>query len=287
MSVPSTFRRHRRALGRELRAAREAAGRTGNQFARDLGWAQSKVSRIETGSQIATEDDLRVWCDALGTPRGEFARLLGLLHQSEAEYLGWKESYRLAGNAGRKQEEILRYEKLSKRIFEFQPSVVPGLFQTQAYASEMLKVPAGPALFGASDDDIDSLIAMRMRRQESLYDHRKEIQVVILEAVLQTRVCTAPVLVEQLLRLRDLGSFSRARLGIIPQQSRVPIIPLGGFVVYDDDLVVLETLSGEQHLSEASEVAAYLQAAAALEAASVTGEAAAAMIERAIPERED
>ena len=284
MLVPSTFRRHRRALGRELRAVRDAGGRTGNQFARDLGWAQSKVSRLETGAQIATEEDLQTWCKALGVPRGEVARLLGLLAQAEAEYLSWKETYRLAGSAERKQEEILRYEKLARRIYEFQPSVVPGLFQTQAYANELLKVPAGPASFGATEKDIDDSIAVRMRRQETLYDPGKEIRVVILEAVLRTRVCAQPVLVEQLLRLRDLGRFSKARLGIVPQDRRVPIIPLGGFVLYDDDLVVLETLSGEQHLSEASEVAAYRLAADALDQASVDREAAQDLIDGVIRE---
>jgi transcriptional regulator with XRE-family HTH domain len=271
-------------LGRELRALREAGGRTGNQFARDLGWAQSKISRLETATQTATEEDVRAWCGELRIPPGEVARLLQLLHQAEAEYLSWKDSYRLAGNAGRKQEEILRYEKLSRCIYEFQPCIVPGLFQTQAYASELLRVPAGPTLFGATQADIDDLIAVRMRRQESLYDGAKQISVVILEAVLQTHVCSRPVLVEQLLRLRELERFSKARLGIIPRDARVPIIPLGGFTIYDDDLVVLETLSGEQHLSERSEVAAYCAAATALRDASVKGDHAQALIDKALHE---
>jgi len=286
VAVPTTFRRHRRALGRELRGLREGSGRTGNQFARELGWAQSKVSRLETGAQIATEQDLEVWCKVLGATRGDYARLLSLLGKAEAEYLGWKESYRLAGDGERKQEEILRYERLSRRIVEFQPSIVPGLLQTQAYAGEILRSATGPAMFGATEGEIERMIAVRMRRQEVLYDRTKDVRVIILESVLRTAMGPGPVMVEQLLRLRDLHRFTSARLAIIPNGARVPIIPLGGFTVYDDDLVVLETLSGEQHLSGGAEVSAYSKATALLESAAVEGDDAGALIERVITEGE-
>ncbi|MGC5309790.1 helix-turn-helix domain-containing protein [Micromonospora zamorensis] len=50
-------------LAGHLRGLRRNAGLTGAQTARQLGWAPSKVSKIETGKQMPTDDDLFRWMD--------------------------------------------------------------------------------------------------------------------------------------------------------------------------------------------------------------------------------
>lgn len=56
----------RQEYGASLRRLREEAGLTGSQLAASLHWAQSKVSRIETGKQSATTDDVVSWVRAVG-----------------------------------------------------------------------------------------------------------------------------------------------------------------------------------------------------------------------------
>lgn len=54
-----------------------------------------------------------------------------------------------------------------------------GLTQTAAYARELLALPGGPKDAGnATDDDVEALIAQRVRRQEVLYEPDKRIQLV-------------------------------------------------------------------------------------------------------------
>ncbi|MFF4184616.1 helix-turn-helix domain-containing protein [Streptomyces sp. NPDC001691] len=46
------------ALGAQLRDLRAQRGFTGRELAHEPGWPQSKVSKLETGRQTATVDDL-------------------------------------------------------------------------------------------------------------------------------------------------------------------------------------------------------------------------------------
>lgn len=49
----------------------------GNRFAAErISWPQSRVSRLETGSQLPTEDDVRTWVAAAGAPSEAVAELL-------------------------------------------------------------------------------------------------------------------------------------------------------------------------------------------------------------------
>ena len=221
-SIPSTYYRHRRTLGQAMRGARKASGLSGNQLARQLGWAQSKVSRIETGVQIPSDSDLDLWCTQLKLPKGERGHLISLLQQAESEYRNWKDNYQLAGGAAGKQRQILLFEKNSKLICEFQPSLIPGLLQTAQYARELLYLPCGPKFFGAEDAEIEKMIQARTERQSIIYDPSRSIEIVLLEAALRTRVCSSDTLHEQLLRLVDLCALRSLSLAVVPMESRDP-----------------------------------------------------------------
>jgi len=55
-------------FGRRLRVLREEARLTGKDLAARLGWAQSKVSRLENGKQTATVEDVRIATPWTPTP---------------------------------------------------------------------------------------------------------------------------------------------------------------------------------------------------------------------------
>lgn len=54
------------AFGDELRQLRKAAQFTGQALAKTAGWQPSKVSRLENGQQVITEQDLSTWCAIVG-----------------------------------------------------------------------------------------------------------------------------------------------------------------------------------------------------------------------------
>ena len=60
------------------------------------------------------------------------------------------------------------------------------------------------------------------------------------------------------------------------------MFPLSGFIVYDDHLVITETLTGEQQLSDHAEVSRYIAWFDLLRGAAVTGAAARPLIRRAL-----
>lgn len=283
MQSNQTYRRKRASLARQLKHLRELSGLSGNQFAKSLGWAQSKVSRIETGAQLPTEDDLLVWTRALKSPKGEYGSLLQLLEQAEAEYNSWRANYKRAGSTKNKQVEIKCLEANSKCIREFQLCLVPGLLQTAEYAKAVLSARFGPLNFGSDDHDVRETVAVRMERQKILYDTSKTLSFVVPEACLFTRIASKEVQLNQLQRLIDItNSMSQVDIGIIPFNQTIPLIPLNGFAIYDDTLVLIESLSGEQQLSSEEDTDLYLKAFDACLNVSLRGKAAAARIRMAL-----
>src|SRR6478735_10407273 len=69
----------RRKLGAELRALRAGTGLTSGEAARLLGWHQSKVSRIETGTSGVKPADVERLLHAYGVEDPELLELLVVL----------------------------------------------------------------------------------------------------------------------------------------------------------------------------------------------------------------
>jgi transcriptional regulator with XRE-family HTH domain len=249
------YQRERRRLAKALKNLRAGAGLSGARLSQLLDWPQSKVSKIETLKQLPTEDDVKAWASAAEATSEAVVELLERLRDARIEYAGWKDAYRASGAAGT-QAEIGSLEEQSTRIAEFQPALIPGLLQTADYAREFLHLPCGPLSFGRDENDLERMIANRIQRQQALYQHGKQVQIILLEAALRTRVVSAATLAGQLDRLTAVAGLSTLELGIISFEAPVPVFPLSGFRLYDG-LVIVESIVGEQQLAEADDVARY------------------------------
>ena len=277
----------RRRLGRELRSLREQTGLSGNQFAARLGWHQTRVSKLELGQQFPTEDDIRAWADAAGDTQAA-VRLLALRDAAQMAYRNFRQQFRDAGGAAGRQADIAAMESMSAVIGEFQPALIPGRLQTYGYAHEVLRLPSGPGSWGESDEDIEQAARTRVELQQRiLYDKSKQIRVVVHEAALRIRYGPADMMLGQLDRLLSLAGLPSLELGVIPFRTVVPVLGLSGFIVYDDHLVIVETLTGEQQLSDPAEVSRYVTWLGLLREAAVTGREAAAVIQAAADDLRD
>jgi Domain of unknown function (DUF5753) len=78
--------------------------------------------------------------------------------------------------------------------------------------------------------------------------------------------------------LVSVSDLPTVELGIVPFPM-MPIMPLSSFSLHDD-VVYIETLTGEQQLYEPDEVAVYNRAFELLRAASRTGPDAVVLIQR-------
>lgn len=96
-----------------------ATGLSGTRFAEGkLGWPQSKVSRIETGMQIPSEDDLRAWLQAAGAASEVAAGLFDLLAAVQAEYTATRDLIR-HGRLASRQAVLAELETRATRFAEY------------------------------------------------------------------------------------------------------------------------------------------------------------------------
>ena len=273
-------------LGARLRAVREAAGMSGLQLARTLGpgWRQPKVSRIENGVQLPTEDEIYAWASAVGA---DPAPLLALRGKALAEYGAWRDRITGAGGPAAFQDELRALEaSCTALLAEYQPALVPGLLQTAAFMREMADGEEFLAENGITPENLGSLIAAKVRRQAILYEGGRQVVHVIGEAVLRTRVgkVTTETMRGQLAHLADTATLSGHELGIVPFSIASPVAPASGFVLYDSDLVVVETLGGRLQITEPDLLTRYSRWLELLRQSAVTGSGAAEMCRRVADE---
>jgi transcriptional regulator with XRE-family HTH domain len=99
------FYQARAEFGARLRRLRDEAGLNGKQLAGRLGWAASKVSRIETGKQTATPDDVTPWAEVTSAEQALVDDLLADLRTVRFEYATWTRQFR-AGTAARQRVSV-------------------------------------------------------------------------------------------------------------------------------------------------------------------------------------
>lgn len=277
MPAPSTPQRA--LLARRLRELRAAAFPSGSALARQLDWHQTRVSKLEQGSQRPTDDDLRQWAEAVGTTKEQLDELYELASAARIEYATFGLRYRQHGGAVAEQETTTREDAASTRIAEFQPAMIPGLLQTAAYARDVLSRPCGPASSGVSRDEIDQIVGKRMERQQILYRPHQTIQIIMGEAALHTRFGATETLIGQLDRLLALTGYPHVEIGVVPFTAKMPIFPLTDFLVYDDH-VLIESITAQQRLDSPDDVQAYESFFEQLQEAAVTGNELEALLLR-------
>ncbi|QIS06735.1 helix-turn-helix domain-containing protein [Nocardia brasiliensis] len=261
----------RQAFGARLRDLRKSAHLTGLQLAAGAGWHSAKVSRIEHGKQTPNDADLCAWCricDAellLPDLRAALANIEAL----------WQEWRRVAA-AGHAQQQRRRIdmESRAKRIRNYEPSAIPGLLQTAAYAREVL---TSCIEFVGGLDDVDRAVAARIERQRILRHGTTRITVLLAEQALYTTVGNDQVMIGQLDYLVEVMSLPRLTLGIIPRTARF-IYTTTCFVLLDERLAEVETISAGLTVTQPRELAYYEKVWVTLHRQAAYGGAAKALI---------
>lgn len=241
----------RRRLRIALRAARERAGLTQEQAAELLEWSLSKVIRIEAGTVGISSTDLRATLQLYNvTNPTEVTRLLGLARVArQRDWLApYKEHFPSAFTA------YLGLEMQASALFFYQPIIIPGILQTDAYASAAIR---GTAPQDPPEDKRQVSKQLRLERQRNLLNRPDAplIDAVLDESVLHRAFGDAPTMREQLLHLTALGASSRINLRILPFTSGINTIS-GPFIVLefpdqsDADAVYLENAVASSYVLE-------------------------------------
>jgi transcriptional regulator with XRE-family HTH domain len=268
----------RRQLGAELRRLREQAKRTVADIARDLGWSESKLSRIETAHSGIRGPDLERLLKLYRTQEAERKRLTALAAQ--ARQRGWWEAY---GDAlPNAYETYIGFEAEASSIFNYQAQLVPGLLQTAEYASAVVQAD------GVSDNPavLEQRVAVRMARQAVLTrDPPPSLWVILDEAVLRRPIGGKDVLRRQLGRLIESADRPMITMQVLPFAAGAHRALAGSFVVLefaggaDDSLVYSEGMTGGVFRSRPEELRSYLMSFEALRTAALSPQKSVEFIE--------
>ncbi|MFE7077405.1 helix-turn-helix domain-containing protein [Streptomyces sp. NPDC057620] len=252
--MSTDYQQDRQGLGARLRELRTEAGIEGKALAVLLGWQPSKVSRLQTGRQTPTVADVTAWAEATGRPDA-VPELRGRVTGMEQKYRSWRRT--LSSGHKARQEVAISETAATQEIRALDVARVPGLLQTAEYARYVFKHGAE---FRDSPQDTDDAVRSRIRRQEALYEPGRHFRFLIWEAALYVQTCPPDVLAGQLDRLSSVIGLDTVELGVIPLAAPLRRAPSHGFWIYDQRLVIVETISTEMWLDDADSIALYERA---------------------------
>ncbi|WP_328953913.1 helix-turn-helix transcriptional regulator [Kitasatospora purpeofusca] len=272
--MSTEFQQARIALGLRLRELRTEGGLTGRQLAERLGWAQSKVSKLETGRQTATRDDLKAWATGVGRP-GAASELTARLKAFESQSRSWRRQL-AAGHRPVQDALTIEYER-STVMRAWEGSMIVGMLQTADYARHIFNAYVD---LHRSPRDVEEAVRARVRRQESLYRSGKQYRIVMWEAALHARLCPPAVMAAQLDRLSGVIGLDTLTLGIVPFEAQLTLPPANGFWIYDERLVIVEDWHAELWLEQAENVGLYTRVWETMAEAAVFGSGAHRVLAR-------
>jgi transcriptional regulator with XRE-family HTH domain len=191
-----------KAFGEVVKAFRRRAGLTQEQFAPRVGYSVPMTASIEQGRRLPSKEFV--------IRAEEVLDAFGVI-KAAAKHLTRK-----AGLA-KWFEEWAGLEPLAVTLYTFENRLVPGLFQTPAYARTLFEEQI-PAM---SDDKIESNLITRMERARILTEHPETIfSFIIEEHVLRRQIGGPEVMREQLDHILDLSQRRNIDIQVMPQSRR-------------------------------------------------------------------
>ncbi|MDQ7803657.1 helix-turn-helix transcriptional regulator [Amycolatopsis sp. A133] len=268
-----------RALGFGLRTCREARNLGVRQLARIIGVHAQELSNWEYGKRIPKVEQVALLMGALVVEPGERARLLELARTATEP--GWLE--KMVPGVAPSVSSYAEHERAATAIFDWEPTVIPGLLQTPAYVRALM---GGR---GLSPERIEKVVQSRLARREALtrYDPL-DYHVLVGEVAVRADVGDAQVMAEQLRHMLKVAVRRNIRLQVMPLQLKPADGPFHNFAVLDyialPSIVFVELHHASAYLYDDDQVASY-RAAAKNMAASAMGEGESArFIEEVIAE---
>ena len=197
----------RRKVRNILRQERERRGITQKAAAERVLWSQSKLIRIETGVTPAAPADVRLLLLEYGADDERVAEIVEIAKAARQpdEWEAYKGVY---SNASL---NLFANERASTLIQKYEPTLIPGLFQTEEYARALLKE------IRSDPDKVDDRVRARLLRQEMLdSDDCPDLDVIIGEATVSRHIGGSKVMREQVEKLKELITHKKVTLSLMP-----------------------------------------------------------------------
>ncbi|MER7166689.1 helix-turn-helix transcriptional regulator [Micromonospora sp. NPDC000207] len=224
----------------ELRRCRMTRGLNQEEFGRVISYSGTHVSAIETGTRPPTPEYVRAVDKAMSTG-GLFARLLEKLPPLDRTPVWLR--------------EWIKIEEQATSLRWYEPSYVPGLLQTEAYARASLWAS------GMATGEIEAGVKSRIDRQAILNRENPPKLAVVLDANVLTRTTqdSRKMMREQLDHLIAAAGLPHVQIHVVPAEAGLYPGLQGGFALATlSDGLVMGHVDGQvrsQVLSMAGDLA--------------------------------
>lgn len=262
-------------VGGELRRIREQAGLSGSAVARDLGWSQSKVSRVETGRFGASLEEVAELLNYYGVAEEVRAELLASVARHEGMEGAWVVR---SGGTKRRQAELATVESRVKGLSQYQALWFPGLLQSADYAAAV----AASGRFGPQG----AFVERRLERQAVLNKQKGvKYRAVIEEHALTVSPGAGFILPSQLEHVLEAVETGFVDLRIRLRTAENAVFTAGSFVLYDfksgPPVVLAEAQTADLYLSAEADVTAYQELFSELQRDALDAQASRELVESA------
>jgi transcriptional regulator with XRE-family HTH domain len=256
-------------LGTQLRRLREARGITAQQAAKAIRASESKISRIELGRNAFREVDIADLLSLYGvTDLAEREQMLALAGQ--ANQPGWWHSYQDVLPSW--FQAYIGLEESAECIRSFDSQFVPGLLQTEEYASAVIE------LGEFSLEETERLVFLRKERQRRFTTGGLRLWAIIDEMALRRPVGSPELMRGQLEYLLDVSDRPGLTLQVTPYPTGGSYLVPGSFSIMRfattdlPDVVYVEQLTSAMYLDKPVDVMRYTAAMDKVSATSATPE---------------
>lgn len=205
-------------LGSELARARRLAGLDQRTLAERLAkpgrpMSQPMVSRYERGTRLPGRTIVRAWLQVTRPPAEMRATLRTLLETAHNEIRPWGDVF---ADETHLQREARERNAAAAVFVNFQPTVLPGLLQTETYARRVFSI--------GHTRDVDEAVASRIAGQAILREPGRRFDFLIAERLLrfvpgppdpgldEWEKVTAP----QLRHLLEVAALDTVNLAVLP-----------------------------------------------------------------------
>jgi len=242
-------------LGTHLRRLRESRGISAQHAAKVIRGSESKISRIELGRNAIREIDILDLLTYYGVERAEREQMLALAEQANRP--GWW--HRHTDILPEWFQTYVGMEESAASIRIYEPQFVPGLLQTEEYATAVISLGDHPI------DQAERLVVLRKERQRRFREGKLKLWIILDEAVLRRPVAGITVQLEQLRYLQRTCASPALTLQVIPYGAGGHAVPTGfsilRFAERDlPDVVYVENLTSALYLDKQVDVDRYLLA---------------------------
>jgi Domain of unknown function (DUF5753) len=204
-----------------------------------MDWSLSKLIRIENGTVGISLNDLKaILAHYKITDEARTAELIAL--SRGARERSWWNDYR---DIAPRLIQLIEYESASFIIRNFQPLLIPGLLQTEEYATTTLQsLRSQPTA-----RDVSTAVELRMKRQQLLQQQEMPLMFFIMdEAAVRRLVGGQEAMRRQIQRLLDESEKPTVTIEIVPFSAGAHPGMQGPFMLFefpdaaDDDALYLE-----------------------------------------------